>query len=183
MSRNLSLTAWIAVSAAAMAWVGVVLFVGMISTLESRRSSLESSTQDQMSQANQDAFIHSFMANSTTERAELDSLSRIDPSSFAQMITGVGAGSGAAISITSATQGASVQVDTASAVDSYVFLVSAQGTFSSVMRAGKLLETIPAPSTIEQIEFTHAPTAAGGSAKPDQWEVNAQIQVLSETSK
>ena len=133
----------------------------------------------------QASFTHSFVAKTAAERSELDTLSRVDPSEFAQLITGAGSGSGIALSITSATQQPSVPLDAGAVMNSYVFLASSHGSFDSVIQAAKLLETLPAPSTLGKMEFTRAPSnpgVPGSSGQSSQWVMNAQIQVFSESS-
>ena len=185
MERNSQLVSWILCAAAAAIWIGVGFFAYSISAMQSQRTLDLQSAQSQSSQAVQASFTHSFVAKTAAERSELDTLSRVDPSEFAQLITGAGSGSGIALSITSATQQPSVPLDAGAVMNSYVFLASSHGSFDSVIQAAKLLETLPAPSTLGQMEFTRAPSnpgVPGSSGQSSQWVMNAQIQVFSESS-
>ena len=61
----------------------------------------------------------------------------------------------------------------------FSFLATAQGSFASALYAATLLESLPVPSSMQEINFTHAMDMSGTVGGNTGWQLNAQVQILS----
>jgi hypothetical protein len=179
MSRNIIIFAWGMLALAVLAWIGVGFCAYQIGSLEDARDADTQSSQQSSQQAIQASYVHGIVSSSADERAQLDALTTIDPASLADMIDSAGASAGVGLTInnTSAEDVSSVGGKTAQ--QGFSFLATSQGSFASVMHAASLLESLPVPSSVQVINFSHpqaAPDAATGNA---EWQMNAQVQILS----
>ncbi len=176
--RNLSALSWVLCLFSIAAWIGVGSFIGDIRSLQDMHSSSAATSQRRSVQAMQAANQHAMVVSAQPAQSQLDALSQVDPTHIAQAITSAGTAAGVTIDIKSATQGALTALDSKSSVQSYTFLVSAQGSFVSLIRAAQLLEVLPIPASMSQLQFTHLPPGQGGP-KDAAWEMTVQLQVVS----
>jgi hypothetical protein len=191
MSRNTIYIAWAALLLALVAWGVVGLFAYQISTAQADRAALAQKSGLQSSQTSQSIQLHAFVEKTATARAELDALSIVDPASLASTLSTAGKSAGVAITISNALSLNSPAVGSAAPAQAFGFIASAQGSFASVMYAARLLEALPLPSQMQEIQFTRpsstsgapigAAAAAAGSAA-GLWQMSAQVKVVTASS-
>ena len=178
MSRRTTFFAWIVFLSAVCAWAGVGCFAYYISSLESAHTASIQSSQKSAAEAAQVSYLHKVVSSTADERAQLDSITMVDPSALANMVNTAGTSTGVDLKISNASAGNVSSVDGKTAAQTFSFLVTSQGSFSSVMYAAALLESLPVPSSVLQYTITHSSDTAG-AAKGGGWQMNAQVQILS----
>ncbi|HVM73332.1 MAG TPA: hypothetical protein VMU13_00425 [Candidatus Paceibacterota bacterium] len=179
MQRHLVTLSWIYCILAILAWSGVGLFVTTIQTLGNDRLSQAQLNAQQSLQSAHVVNQHDMLMSAASETGQLDTLGVIDPASFAHMITTAASTTGVNITIENASQGSVTVVDSHTSVQSFTFSVATQGSFALVMKAAQLLESLPAPSSISQLEFTHVPAISGSPSSVASWQMTAQVLFLS----
>ncbi len=179
MSRSTSFIAWLLLSLAIASWAGVGLFAYLISSLEAERIADSQASQKEATEAAQASFVHGIVSSTASARSQLDALTAVDPSALADLISTAGSSTGVNLSISNASAGNISSVDGKTTSQTFSFLATSQGSFAATMYATALLETLPVPSTIQQITFSNIPGSSGNAKSDDSWQMNAQVQVLS----
>ena len=164
---------------AIIAWMGVGLFAYQISLLEDARDADAHSSQQQSQQSVQASYLHGIVLNSVEQRAQLDTLTAIDPTSLAEMINTAGTSAGVSLAISNASAENVSSVGGKTIAQGFSFLTTSQGSFASVMYAAALLESLPIPSVVQEINFTHTEAMPGATGNKAAWQMNAQVQILS----
>lgn len=117
--------------------------------------------------------MKSLAEGTALERKEFEALTNADIVVLVSAIEGIGASSGARVSIPSASPEGSVEIPNSSPLGAYSFVVEARGSFSAVMHALMLLEQLPYISSIQTTEFEEPSDEENGT-----WRMNARIRVL-----
>ncbi len=115
--------------------------------------------------------LHNLAPSTADNTANLNSLLNVDVLGIASDIEDAGKASGAA-TVIGAASSQSVKVSGATDLHTLEFIVTASGTFSQVMRAAQLFESLPLASTIEELDFSHQ------SSGTPAWQLSARIKVL-----
>ncbi len=171
--------AWSLSLLAVLAWAGIGSFAYRINVLENTREANMQSVQAHSRQSVQASYLHGVVMASATQRAQLDALIAVDPASLADMINSVGTSTGVAIKISNASAENVSSVDGKMTLQGFSFLASAEGNFASALYAASLLESLPIPSSVQQINLTHAESAVDTSGGNAAWQMSAQVRVLS----
>ena len=173
-SLNSTVTAWVAFLLAIVAWAGVVLFAFSIQTQESDHTTHVQAAQAQTSQDSKLSYVHALVTESAGDRSELDSLVNVDPATLADLVNTAGKSSGAAIQISDASSDNAPSTG-AAGTQAFGFIAGSAGSFATVMYAAQLLETLPVPSSIQEIQLVHVtnPSTPGAT-----WQMNAQVRVI-----
>lgn len=156
---------------AVLSWTG---FGGLVWQLREQRaeyaSALERSKEDAL-RGESAARLRSSVESSETERAAIESLVDISILRAVEVIEQAGRAAGASdVSIGEATPSSAPE-----GLSAIVIVVNASGSFSTLMRAIALFETLPIPAALEQFELQ----------KIDQtntWRLTARLRVLSAPS-
>lgn len=155
------------------AWAGVwFLFSDVSARLADRAQSL-SDTSAQSAQQSDQIALHALVADTAQTRTQLAGAVDTDVVSIANDIDAAGKASGAQTTIGSAsiiTPAGSPQ-----GLNELEFLVQSTGSFAQVWRAAQLFETLPLPSTVNQVDFEQLPNSGKG---PSEWQLTAHIDVL-----
>lgn len=168
-------TAILIATAALIAWGLVGYFAWTINVDESKR--LADAREAQMATiANAHAVrTHALALDTAKEREQLKTLLGVDVVSAAYMIEGVGRASGVAVKLGDALpEGA--QASEGFAPKTVGFVVRADGKFSALMRAARLFETLPIPSSVTRVDIERAPRSSGD--KSNLWHMNVYIRIL-----
>ena len=179
MSRNTIILTWFLALLAVLAWAGVGFCAYQIGTLEDARAADTQSSQQQSEQSVQASYLHGIVSSSADERAQLDTLVTVDPASLADMINSAGTSAGVSLTISNASAEEISSVGGKTTTQGFGFLATSQGSFASVMYAAALLESLPTPSTVQEINLTHTQNTSGKAGGNAAWQMNAQVQVLS----
>ena len=178
MTRTTTYIAWLALLLSMLAWAGVGWFVSAIVALQDGRAVNAQASQQLSGVVAQASQLHALIADTAADRASLASLITVDPSSLAGMIDGAGKSAGVGITISSALSENAPGESNGAPVQAFSFIATAAGSFSTVLRGGELLETLPVPSSIKELQLTRTPDTAGASSAAGPWQMNAQVQVL-----
>jgi hypothetical protein len=181
-STTTNYLAWLMLAAALIALGGVVFFASTIQEIRDTRIVSAQQLGAASLEASQAASLKSLVSDTADERSELDSIAAVDPSSLADGIMTAGKSAGITIDITDANSESSPSIGSLEPTSAFSFVASASGSFASVMYATELLETLPVPSSIGQIEFTASADSSGASSTKASWQMNAQLQVLTASS-
>ena len=179
MSRNTVIFAWTLLVLAAIAWAGVIFCAYQINVLEDARAADTQSSRQQSQQSVQASYLHGIVSSSAVSRSQLDALISVDPTSLANMIDSAGRSAGVDLAISNASAENVSSVEGKTVAQGFSFLATSQGSFASVMHAAALLESLPIPSTVLQINLSHPQSVSGSTGAGTTWQMNAQIQVLS----
>lgn len=180
--RNTGTLALLSVIAALVAWVAVFMYAAWISAqLDANRSQakdVQSSSEREIALIR----LHALARDTENLRAQLEGLTRSDVIGVADTIDSVGRIAGVKLKIGGAipeSVGQKKGTNNPTVLHAVNFAVEADGTFASLMHAAELLETLPSPSSVQSLEFNHAPLSADdGSVKSTAWHLTARVRVL-----
>ncbi|MDO8521701.1 MAG: hypothetical protein Q7S08_00225 [bacterium] len=182
MKHNTAVFAWTAAVAAVAAWVAVFMYASWISAELDARVSQTADVQSVSERAIAAIRLHALARDTQIERAQLDNLTHSDVIGVANTIDSIGKIAGVALKIGGATPESSGQKKGANgtpALHAISFVVEASGTFSSLMHAAALLETLPSLSSVQSMEFEHVALSGDSkSSKSSSWRLTARIRML-----
>ncbi len=124
------------------------------------------------------ARTHAIVATTQMQRTELNSFLGADVVSAATLISNVGKTTGVTVQLSNALPLGTVSPQTATspAIHAVGFVVEAKGSFAALMRTEKLLETLPLPSRVMQLDIQTTPSPDGTTS--GQWHMSVSLQVL-----
>ncbi|HUO56262.1 MAG TPA: hypothetical protein VMU27_02420 [Candidatus Paceibacterota bacterium] len=173
MHNKTILFSWIATAIAALAVLGVVFFAFSILSTESQYATAQQQLSSASSAYAQAFNLHSELISSESDRTQLLSLLRIDPTTIAATINQVGSAAGVTLQIQSATAEATV---TNNPTQAYDFSLTGHGTFAQMLYAEELLEALPIPSVIPSFQIIR--DQPNPTSSDTQWQFNAMIKVV-----
>ena len=169
--KNITYLAYLSLAACLLAWVGVAYFASTISSDElARAAAIETMQQSSMKGAST-VRTHALAQETQGERAMLDQLLSADVVGIANMIEAAGKAAGVKAKLGDAQFENTPSADQGPKINAVGFVVQAEGKFSALMQATQLLESLPAPSSVQRLDIEKTP----GSAS---WHMNAYIRVL-----
>jgi hypothetical protein len=180
--RTFTYLSWLSFLGALACVCGVIFFASIIlgekASFAARAGESDQASLQQATDARMRALIH----DSAASRARLEGLVQVDLLSAVDLIESIGKTTGVKLQVSDASPEAngSGKIATLHAVG---FVVGAEGSFPSLMRTVELLETLPLPASIENIDISRTPidtTPAGGS--PPAWHMNLRIRLLTATT-
>ena len=174
---RISFIAWSTLILALIAWGGVGFFAWTISGEEGGRVSRLTASQHSMSDAANAARAHALAQDTAEARGALTGLLNVDVVSVADTVESAGRGIGVQTKVASVLPEAAPPSSGGPPVHAVGFVVTADGKFSSLMRAVQLFETLPIPSQVERLDISQTPNS-GDASTPDSWHINIYIRVL-----
>lgn len=176
--RGTTYAAWGLIIIAIAAWTAAIFFAMAVAGMESDRAASAQATQQTSAAQTSAVRMHALAQDSAPQRAALDALLDVNVVSIVDMINATGKATGVDLKVSGAlpetTPGSSLGPATVGAVG---FTVEASGTFPALMQAAQLLETLPIPSSVEQLDISQIPNS-GGTSSAGKWQMNASIHVL-----
>ncbi len=123
--------------------------------------------------------IHALARGTNAERAKLDDIARVDIIEMLESIEQVGRDAGISIEIGQAIYTPDSKFG--SKVRSVLFVAEGTGSFTKVMHAAALFESLPRPSFVDELEFEMIPMSASGSKKSSAgvWNLVIRIRFIS----
>jgi hypothetical protein len=175
--QNIKRFSWIVLGCAVLSWCIVGVLFWRINADESDYLTREQQSQVSSGQAQSAAVAHAAVVRSSAEASQANAALAVDPVAFATLVQSVAAASGASVQISDAlpeniSTGATGNATTLYA---FAFAVQVDGSFSSVMRALQLLQTLPAPSSIEEVDLALSP---GSGSQAASWQMNVRIHLV-----
>lgn len=166
-------TAWFLLVSAIAAWVGVGFFGWVIARDRAALVQKRQTAQEQSLQYEAAARIHAMAQGTTQERTRVENILNAGVVSAADTIESAGKASGVRITLGGATpENTSVKIPGMS-VQGIGFAVDGEGSFSALVRAVQLFETLPLPSVLRRYELERSSSASGG-----KWTMHAYITML-----
>ena len=164
MKINIQYIAALCILLAGLAWT-VIWYIGNdILDEASSRAAVASTAQVQNDR----------VADTQQDRAALENVSNLNIVSIVTMIEGVSAKTGITVKVENAQpQGTTAVLPNGGSLNSFAFAVVADGTFAQIMNTVQVLEDLPVPSSVQQLEITHA----GDPGKSGAWHMSAHMEV------
>lgn len=180
-TNNLTSFAVITVILAILAWSGVALFAYELSHLQ---DAIVAEREDHIQQTGDRSYlaqVQVLSSQTSLDRAVLERIINVDPVSLVNHIETLESQIGVSMQIANASPSPLPGKLPASAGEythAFTFDASAQGSFPSMMQALEILETLPAPSTVENFELQQTQAAQGGGKPAVLWTLRARVLVL-----
>jgi len=174
MKRTIYLS-YLLAAIALLAWALVIYAGFAIDSTALGEAQTIAAQQQQSDQAGYQDRIHSLAAQTTLQRLQLGTLTSTDVVTIVTLLETTGKSVGAKVS-TALPEGGSVTLPGGGVLQPIAFVVDASGSFSSLMHALALYETLPIPSQVEQVDLEYVTTTPGASA--GSWHLTAHVRVL-----
>ena len=178
MWRNASIAgSWASILAAMLAWGGVVSFAWTILEMQVARAALSGDLDQAAAKQTVAARARALARETTEERVALERSARVDVLSAVNTIESVGVSAGVTVHVSDARTESSIAGNPGGLTLSAIgFVVTAEGTFTGLMRALLLLETLPLPTVIEEVELARPPIDETSGNVP--WHLNVRLRLL-----
>lgn len=164
---------WLALLAAITLWAGVGYFAWMITAAAEEHSSKIASMEQEELESATALRLHALARDTKDERAKLEQISGADILEILDTIEALARDTGVPIQ----TGAPSISSNEASPVRVASFIVEAQGTFTQVAQAVALLESLPVPSALDELQLERTPDREG--SKPARnWRVVTQVRIF-----
>lgn len=167
---------WVALLAALIAWWGVVVLAGSISDEETARSMSQSSTGETAAQQEAALHLHTLALDTASERSQLNALVPTDIVGIVNSINAVGPAANVKTQIGSASA-QPLPTGAPQGLSAIEFTVQSDGTFAATMRAAQMFETLPLPSSVDELDFEHIPSSDPKSPS-SPWQLTVRILIL-----
>lgn len=168
--------AWFALLLAILLW-GAVLYTAMAIRTEAIASADSAArSETQVDKAAYTQRIAALATDTAQERAALDTLVQSDIVSIIDIIEAAGKTARVQATVSDALpEGGAQEMPGGSQLQVVSFIVQAQGSFSSLMRAISLFEHLPLPSSVGQVELQYLSTT---DSRAQPWRMTVRIRVL-----
>jgi len=176
--RTFTFIAWVSLLLGFGAWAGIYFFYETIQEKETARTqrlrSIEQSTQQQTSAARIQALVN----DTKDSRAALDAIMTTELLSAVKTVESVGKPLGLVVHV----ENASPSGSKTGLLHAVSFALSADGSYSSLMRLLQLFETIPLPAIVEQASINKQSDDPKADAPKDApkalWHLELRLKVL-----
>jgi hypothetical protein len=124
------------------------------------------------------AHMHAIAVSTAPDRAKLAATFQSDLISVVNLIESTGASAHTKTVVTgAAAEGDPTPIDPQHPVHATAFTVQSDGTFTSVMRAALYFQTLPLPSSIEQMDIARSAQTSQTDTS-GQWHMNLRLRIL-----
>lgn len=159
MSTDKAHITWMVIGAALCVWAGVGLFAWTVTNAAAERAERMASLKQEEAERASAFRVHTLARETQEERNALNMLAQQDIISIIESIERVGTTARVSLEIGQAL--AERENTSESGIRSVNVVVDATGSFSAVMHALALLETLPLPSEITQTQLERLPGESG----------------------
>jgi len=166
---------------AAVLWIGVLWFASSLLAQERSIAARIAAKRQAAVELNSGSTALAIAASTEAGRTQLRKVFNRDLLSLAGLIGAAGQDAGVTLTVSNVTPGPSPSIRRGSPLHpaKLTFSTAAEGTFSQLMTALALLETLPAASQVTQVQLSRA-TGAESSSTP--WTLNANIDIITGAS-
>lgn len=168
-------SAILALGLALLAWSIVGYFAWTIRADENTRAADARDAQLTAVKNAQAIRTHALVADAVPDGAKLKELLNVDVISTSYMIEGVGRAAGVKMRLSDAQPEGEVGTDILPQ-RAVGFVVTADGKFSELLHAVRLLETLPVPSSVTRLDIERAPKSP--DTPSGLWHLNVHIRVV-----
>ena len=175
---NTSFLSWVILAVAVCVWGGVAYFVSVIFSEESAHALKTADAQLESEQQAAMIRLHALARETKNDRESLAEIARADAIEIVQTIEAAGRDAAIPIEIGQALTAPSR--GTVSSLHSIDFIVDMEGTFSAVLHAISLLESLSIPSLISDMQFEQVPAMPNASKKSSahRWRAVVHMRFL-----
>lgn len=176
MNRPSILMSLVASALAVCAWGGVAFFIQVIHAREvATAKAIADARQEHVSEESRGQMVSVF-ESTAAGRQYLTDILNVDLLALADRVTAVGADAGVALRVSNATpenKPLTKKGAAASALSVVHLTIDAEGSFEKLFNALALLESLPIPSKIEEVNFTRA-----DDTSDTPWSMKVRMRVL-----
>jgi hypothetical protein len=177
MQRNsIIIFSWVTLVIAILAWAGVVLFAWFVLQMLNNRDTLATSADQAITSQATTARMRALARDTVLERAQLETKAGVDVLDAVKLIEGIASGN-LTLRVSNVQEEKVVATAGGTALQAVSMVVDAEGSFAGLMRAVQMLETLPLPTTLQQLDIGRAPI---GEKEPANvtWHMNVRLQFL-----
>src|SRR3989344_6463692 len=170
---------WVTALLAIALWIGVGYFAWTIYSQESLSAEkLADLDQESVRQA-ASLRLHALVRDTKEERTKLEDIARVDIIAMLESVEQVGRDVGIPIEIGPAIS--TSDSDSGKRVRSVGFVIEGEGSFAKVMHAAALLDALPKPSFVDELQFEMIPANSTGTKKPagSLWHLVVRMRFIS----
>ena len=160
--------AWILLALALLSWLGVGYFLSALSSLESVSALQATGIGQDIGDQDATLRLHTLVRETKSEREALEEVANASLIEILDSVERAARDAGIPIEITQALSAPSSSSQ--SVVHSAVLVASAEGSFSEVVHILALLESLPTPSSVNEVNFEQISDVV--------WRVVVRIQFL-----
>jgi hypothetical protein len=180
MSRRFTYLAWTLLTLAIIAWIAVAYFAQAITAQEDARAAALEAQQQSSDAQSSSVRLHALAQDTEPDRTTLEGDLAVGIAPIANTLKNAGTSAGVDLTLSGALPEPASSSGGSDSVGAVGFVVEGTGTFSALMRTVQLLETLPLPSSVQQLDIQQIPDPSG---KPGEtWHLNANILVLTTSS-
>lgn len=166
-------TSWLAFAVALALCAGVGYFAWMITAAAEEHSSKIASMEQEELESAAALRLHALARDTKDARTKLEQLSDADILEILDTIEALARDTGVPIQIGAP----SISSNEASPVRTASFIIEAQGTFTQVAHVVALLESLPIPSALDELQLERLPSSEG--SKPARsWHIVTQVRIF-----
>src|SRR3989344_3752427 len=177
LRRAIPYLSWICLLAAVAAWAGAGYFAWTISARADARAERLAALEQESARHAAGLRLHALARETREARDALEGIARPGIIEMIESIEAAGRDAGISLEIGEA---AFAPSDPAARTRTLAFTVEGGGTFSKVMHAAALLESLPLPSSVDDVQLENLPAgaAASGRSGAGSWRLVIRIRFL-----
>ena len=164
----------------ALAWAGVVIFAWLILGMHDQRKQEQGSREQEVAQQTTAARTRALAQETAADRAALDAFTKVEVLSAVNLIESAGLPFGVHLHVRDAQPGSSAVKLPEGSLSTVGFIIEADGSFSALMRAAQILESLPIPTSIEQLDL--GGVLGKKEATNDSWHLNARVRFFTSSN-
>ncbi len=169
---------WGLLALAILAWAAVGLFAWTIQGDESAQAIDIQATQQSSTAQTSEIRMHALAQDTASNRSALSALLNVNIVSIVNMIQASGKANGVDAKVSNALpETLPFNTSGPNAIGAVGFTVEATGIFSALIHVAQLLETLPIPSSLDELDIQETPSLTGTPAT-GEWQMNASVNVL-----
>ncbi len=174
---------WVALVGVLCVWAGVVLFAWYVFQLHTARVAYVSSVGLSTTKQIVAARMHVLARETSGERAALEGSENADVLSVVSVIESTGTAAGVKVQVSDVQTVRTVPgKGGAPAFNVIGFQIQSQGSFSSMMQVAEMLESLPLPTDIDQLDLGRSPIRNDPESAKALWHLNIHLKLVTTAS-
>jgi len=172
-TRYVGFASWISLVVAILSWCGVGFLLFTVFQMQSERAAYMADIAASNLQEGQAAQLRILARETEPDRQSLDTIADVDLLSAVNLIESVNA-TGTSVHVTSA-QPVKTAPKGSQQISQVDLTANAQGSFASVMRIARMLETLPLATTVQEMDISRAPVDPNAKSAAATWSLNVRL--------
>ncbi|MCR4325449.1 MAG: hypothetical protein NUV59_01435 [Patescibacteria group bacterium] len=177
MQKGLTYIAWASAFIALISCVAVVYFAQIIVNKEAEHADARRQADAATTRESARIRAGALVRDTVPARGELESYLQADVIEIVELIKAAGKSAGVSLQLSSALPESppAMQPVSGPSVNAIGFVVQGQGSFSSLMHAERLFESLPLAASVDRLDISRTP---GSRSSSGDWNMNVYIRVL-----